>query len=245
MQLLAENTSMRLRSIIVFGLLAIAPCTVPRSAHAAECLDAADESHHQLLYQNSDARVLLLELPRIASTQPHCHAHPYLYIVTGESRSSTTPEGKATFSHDWNAGEARFIYSPEKQVIRNEAMIPFREVIVETLHSVQYSPLDPSNDRDLFPGDLGSAKATWTVSFTRGQLTAYKTQLAPGDNATFGSSNHVLIAITDLKLQRSKEKTDPDEIELDAQEARIITGGSPLTLTNAGSHSATFILIEF
>jgi len=243
--LLAENSSMNVRSIGLFGLLAITPCIVPPGARAAECLDAADESHHQLLYQNSDARVLLLELPRIASTQPHCHAHPYLYIVTGESRSSTTPEGKATFSHDWNAGEARFIYSPEKQVIRNEAMIPFREVIVETLHSVQYNPLDPSNDRDLFPGDLGSAKATWTVSFTRGQLTAYKTQLAPGDNATFGSSNHVLIAITDVKLQRSKEKADPDEIELDAQEARIVAGGSPLKLTNAGTHSATFIVIEF
>jgi hypothetical protein len=236
---------MRCRFIVVFWLLAIGPCILPFSAHAGECLDAADESHHELLYENEDARVLLLELPRIASTQPHCHAHPYLYIVTGESRSSTTPEGKATFSHDWRAGEARFIYSPVKQVIRNESMIPFREVIVETLHTVQYNPLDPSNDRDLFPGDLGSAKPTWTVSFTRGDLTAFKTQLASGDDATFGSSNHVLIAITDVKLQRTKEKAGPDEIELDAQEARILPGGSQLKLANAGPHSATFILIEF
>jgi hypothetical protein len=165
--------------------------------------------------------------------------------VTGESRSSTTPDGKATFSHDWHAGDARFIYSPAKQVIANELMVPFREVIVETLHSVQYNPFDRSDDRDLFPGDLGSAKPTWTVSFTRGDLTAYKTQLAPGDDATFGSSNHVLIAITDVKLKRSKEKAGSDELELDAQEARILQGGSPLKLSNAGSHSATFIAIEF
>jgi hypothetical protein len=226
-------------------LLATATCVVPIRAHAAECLDAADESHHQVLYQNVDARVLLLELPRIASTLPNCHTHPYLYVVTGESRSSTTPDGKATFSHDWNAGEARFIYSPAKQVIRNESMIPFREVIVETLHSVQYNPLDPSDDRDLFPGDLGSAKPTWTVSFTRGDLSAYKTQLAPGDDANFGSSNHMLIAITGVKLQRSREKADPDEIQLDAQDAQILSGGSPLKLTNAGFHPATFIVIEF
>jgi hypothetical protein len=236
---------MRCRFIVVFWLLAIGTCILPSSALAGECLDAADESHHELLYENEDARVLLLELPRIASTQPHCHAHPYLYVVTGESRSSTTPDGKATFSHDWNAGEARFIYSPVKQVTRNESMIPFREVIVETLHSVQYNPLDTSDSRDLFPGDLGSAKPTWTVSFTRGDLTAFKTQLAPGDDATFGSSNHVLIAITDVKLERSREKSDADEIELDAQEARMVPGGSPLKLTNAGSHSATFIVIEF
>jgi hypothetical protein len=236
---------MRCRFVVILRLLAIAMAVLPVCAQAGECVDAADESHHQVLYQNTDARVLLLELPRIASTQPHCHAHPYLYVVTGESRSSTTPDGKATFSHDWNAGEARFIYSPAKQVIRNESMIPFREVIVETLHSVQYNPLDPSDDRNLFPGDLGSAKPTWTVSFTRGDLSAYKTQLAPGDDASFGSANHVLIAITDVKLQRSREKADPDEIQLDAQDAQILSGGSPLKLTNAGSHPATFIVIEF
>jgi hypothetical protein len=169
----------------------------------------------------------------------------YLYVVTGESRSSNTPEGKATFSHDWNAGETRFIYSPVKQVVRNELMIPFREVIVETLHTVQYNPLDPSDDRNLFPGNLGSAKPTWTVSFTRGDLTAFKTQLAPGDDATFGSSNHVLIAITDVKLQRAEGKEGPDELDLNAQETRILPGGSELKLTNSGPHSATFILIEF
>ncbi|MGH9517469.1 MAG: hypothetical protein ACRD3P_17515 [Terriglobales bacterium] len=230
---------------VILWLLAMGLYVVPTGAFAAECLDAADESHHQLLYENAAARVLLLELPRIASTQPHCHANPYLYIVTGESRSSTTPEGRATFSHDWHAGEARFIYSPAKQVVRNELMVPFREVILETLHRVEYNPLDPSGDRDLFPGDLGSARPTWTVSFTRGDLTAYKTQLAPGDDATFGSSNHLLIAITEVKLERSKEKAAPDEIELDAQESRMLPSGSPLKLSNAGGHSATFIVIEF
>ncbi len=229
----------------ILWLLAFGLYLVPTVAFAGECLDAADESHHQLLYENADVRVLLLELPRIAGTQPHCHAHPYLYVVTGDSRSSTTPEGKATFSHDWHAGEARFIYSPVKQVIRNESMIPFREVIMETLHSVQYNPLDPSNDRDLFPGDLGSAKPTWTVSFTRGDLTAFKTQLAPGDDATFGSANLVLIAITDVKLQRTSQKTTAEEIELKAQEVRILPSDSEFKLINSGSQSAIFILIEF
>ncbi|MCU1270978.1 MAG: hypothetical protein JWN74_2272 [Acidobacteriaceae bacterium] len=236
---------MKLHFVGVLWLLAIGPYLVPLSAQTAGCLDAADESHHQLFYENEDARVLLLELPRIASTQPHCHAHPYLYIVTGESKSSTTPEGKATFSHDWNGPEARFVYRPVKQVIRNESMIAFREVIVETLHSVHYDPLEVSYDTDLFPGDLGSAKPTWTVSFTRGDLTAFKTQLAPGDNATFGSPNHVLIAVTDVKLQRTSAETAPQELELNAQEVHMLSGGSQFKLTNAGSHSATFILIEF
>ena len=60
---------MRFRSISLFWLLAIGVCIIPPGAHAADCLDAPNESHHQLLYQNEDARILLLELPRIASTQ--------------------------------------------------------------------------------------------------------------------------------------------------------------------------------
>ena len=116
---------------VILWLLAIGLSVVPTSALAGECMDAADESHHQLLFENADARVLLLELPRIASTQPYCQTNPYLYIVTGDSGSSTTPDEKATFSHDWHAGEARFIYSPAKQVIANELMVPFRELIVE------------------------------------------------------------------------------------------------------------------
>jgi hypothetical protein len=55
----------------------------------------------------------------------------------------------------------------------------------------------------------------------------------------------VLIAITDVKLQRIKEKAEPDEFELDAQEVRILPSGPELKLTNSGPHSATFILIEF
>lgn len=235
---------MRSRSIIVL-LLAIWPYVVPVSGQTARCLDAADEAHHQLLYENKDAGVLMLELPRIASTQPYCHAHPYLYVVTEASRSSTTPEGKGTYSFDWNGPEARFVYSPVRQVIHNESIAPFREVIVETLHSVQFDPLEGQYDTDLFPTDLGSTKPTWTVSFTRGAFGGFKTQLAPGDDATFGSPNHLLIAITDLTLRRTSAQTSPEDLELRAQDVRVLAGGSQFRLTNVGSSPARFILIEF
>jgi len=100
-------------------------------AQSSSCLDAADESHHRVILESGGVRVLLLELPRIASTEAHCHPHPYLYIVTGEGRSSTTPQGSATLSHDWTGPEARFVYRPVKEVVRNESGTVFRELIIE------------------------------------------------------------------------------------------------------------------
>ena len=35
------------------------------NAQSASCLDVADESHHQLIFQNQDVRVFVLELPRL------------------------------------------------------------------------------------------------------------------------------------------------------------------------------------
>jgi len=59
------------------------------TAQSASCLDVADESHHQLLFQNQDVRVFVLELPRLAATQSHCHNRPYLDIVATEAKVQT------------------------------------------------------------------------------------------------------------------------------------------------------------
>jgi hypothetical protein len=56
-----------------FASLLLSATLVVGGAHAqsAACPDAADESHHQVLYQNDSTRVLLLDLPRLASTASH------------------------------------------------------------------------------------------------------------------------------------------------------------------------------
>jgi len=225
--------------------LLVSACLVPAQAQTATCLDIADEPHHQLLFQNQDARVFLLELPRIASTKSHCESHPYLYIVTAQGRSSNTLEGQAAITRDWNGPEARFIYSPAPHVIRNESINPYRELIVETMHGVEYNSLDGSYDGDLFPGDLGDAKPTWTVSFSRGALTASKTQLAPGAELPVSSPNHVLLALTDLELHKRGADGADQAIQLSAQEVKILAGGSEFKLTNSGQRPAKFILVEF
>jgi hypothetical protein len=79
--------------------------TVGAYAQTAACTDAADEPHHQLLYQNDSTRVLLVDLPRLASTASHCHPHPYLFVIAEAGRSSNTLQGQGNMSHDWYGGE--------------------------------------------------------------------------------------------------------------------------------------------
>src|SRR5215467_13960795 len=91
-------------AFIAFGTLA--------NAQSSNCLDVADEPHHQLLFQNEAVRVFVLELPRLAATQSHCHSHPFLDVITGEGRSTNTLAGRGGMSHDWVGPEARFFYPP-------------------------------------------------------------------------------------------------------------------------------------
>jgi hypothetical protein len=232
-------------SLAGYLLLTVCAFAISTQAQSATCLDLADEPHHRLLFQNQDARVFLLELPRLASTQSHCHSHPYLYVIAAASRTLDTVDGHAGISRDWNESEARFIYPPMKHVVRNESINPFRELIVETLHGAQYNPLDGNYDGDLFPGDLGGAKPTWTVSFSRGPLTASRTQLAPGAELSVSSPNHVLLAVTDLELQEQESGKATETLELRAQDVRMLPGGSTFKLVNASQHSAKFVLVEF
>ncbi len=214
---------------------------------SSPCLDAAEEPHHRVVLETQQMRVLLLELPRIASTRPYCYASPYVYTVLGEGKSSTMAEGKGSFSHDWSGSETLLVYNPQKQVVRNESGVTFREVIVELRHGAEYDPIRDSIDSNLFPLSPGTMKPTWTVSFIRGGIQFSSTQLAPGDTLKVSGSGHLLIALSDLNLQpRSRGGAAVGEqTELRAEEVTNLHGGPGSDLINTGHSTAKFILIEY
>jgi hypothetical protein len=214
-------------------------------AQGGGCVDVSEEPHHHLIFENKDARIFTLKLGRLESTQAHCHAHPYLYIVTGEGETSNIPDGRASVSHNWNPGEARFVYVPSKHVIQNNTSNTHQEVIVETLHPVEFNPLNGNYPTDEFSGgDLGSAKPTWTTSITRGDLTASKTQLAPNAKFNLGPHARLLIALTDLELANENDGKRSDPVKLGSGGVLVLSGATR-TLTNLGRFPAKFISIEF
>jgi len=236
---------MKLRNLSITVFSCLLSLTVAQ-AQTTPCLDAADESHHRVVLETQQMRVLLLELPRIASTEPYCYAHPYIYIVLGEGRSSTTAEGKGAFSYDWYGSETQIVYEPQKQVVRNESGGMFREVIVELRRGAEYDPIYDSASNNLFPLSPGSLKPTWTVSFVRSGIQFFSSQVGAGDSLRLSGAGHLLIALNDLTLQRRKsgERTGED-IEMAPQEVTNLNAGTASNLVNSGHRSARFILIEY
>jgi hypothetical protein len=234
---------MNLRNLTI-GLLALSLCVGTVSGQSMPCRDAAEESHHQVVLETAQIRVLLLELPRIASTEAYCYAYPYVYIVLGEGKSSTITEANGTFSHGWNGSEARLVHNPQKQVVRNESGQTFREAIVELRRGVEYHAFADTYDTDMFPSGLGTVKPTWTVSFIRGGVKFSNNQLAASDSLKVNGSGHLLIALNDLTLQRRNRGAN-DAIDLQSQELTNLNAGPASDLTNTGNSAARFILIEY
>lgn len=231
----AENVGMR---NCIVGLIFLALYASAYS-QSATCRDAANEPHHRVVLDSAQVRVLLLELPRIASTDSFCYAGPYVYIVLGEGRSSMTPEGKGTFSRNWGGAEAQIVHQPQPQVIRNESENTFRELVVELRRGVDYDPMMDYSAPDMFPPDLGSVKPTWAVSFVAGGVKFSRVQLAAGEAIRVNRVQHLLVALNDLTME---QQAGTHTVSLNAQESTNVSAG---TLTNTGRDTARFILIEY
>jgi hypothetical protein len=215
------------------------------TAQQNSCLDVAEEPHHHLVFQNDAARVYILELPRLEATKMHCHTHSFLMVAAVDGETSRAKPGQAGISHAWRAGEARFVYAPITHTVENQLGSPYRELIVESLRTVSYDPLVTSYDTDDFPGDPGDTMPSWNVGFTRGAITAVKSQLAAGAATNLNDPDHVLLALSDVELKIETKAEAAKTLKLAAQEVVAIPGGSAHTVTNTGANSAKFVTVEF
>ncbi len=224
--------------IILLGASAVAQKT---------CLDVAEEPHHSLIFQNNAVRIFSLQLSRFESTAEHCHAHAYVSFSLTEGRTSTAVRGESPISREYYPGVAS---GPElsratlPRTVKNEAATSYRAIEVESTREVAYQPPLPRaayTSGDDFPADLGDVKPSWSVSFTRGAITATKYRVAAGDSIVLSEPDHLLISLSDLKLARA----DGSELELSNGEWRVLAGGAPIKLTNAGKQPAMLIAVEF
>ena len=227
---------MRISFSLAFILLfAMAPGA--RGQEACPSLDAADESHHSVIFRNSAVRVLELQLSRLQGAEAHCHTYTYLVVVTSEGRTNDGAIGT-----DWAPGDARLIYGPIKSTIRNEESMTFRAIEVESLRTQTYTWSARGQYSDPFGADQGTIKPTWSTTFSRAGLAGTKAQLAPGDSLDVAQPEHLLIAITAVELEAKGSTTET--ISLERGETRMLPGGSVSKLTNKGSALAKFVIVE-
>jgi hypothetical protein len=233
---------MRTPKCVLFIFIAI--CAINTSFASQKCLDAADEPHHRVIFENKEVRILQLELARLQSTSAYCYAGPVVYVVPSESRTTRTSTGYAGITHDWMPGEARFVAVPLERTVRNETNATHREIIVETHRKLEYNLFRGNQDVDEFPAVRDSNQPTWSVDFARGSLSAQKTQLAAGDRIDVGRTDHLLIALDGLQLTTDGPKK-AKEIRLSRGETATIEGGAAFTLTNSANSPSKFILVDF
>ncbi len=224
-------------SLLLLTALAPAQTVGPEPCPA---LDAADESHHRVIFRNNAVRILELELGRISSTQPHCHQYSYLMVVTSESHTTDGAMGT-----DWYPGDARFIYGPSSSTARNDGSMTYHAIEVETLRTQTYSWSRRNQYTDPFGADQGTVKPTWSVAFSRGGLAAIKAQLASGDSLEVSQPDHILIAVTDLELEALKPGGSGEKVSLSRGDTLMFPGGSVSKLTNRASDLAKFVIVEF
>jgi hypothetical protein len=228
-----------MKRLLVFALFAFAGV-----AYAADtCVDAASEPHHRVIYSSNTVRVLELQLSRLESTKPFCYARPFLRIAMSDTRASSGITGQGMTSRDWKMGEARFVYVASERTIRNDTNMVHREIIVETYRTTDYAAHLGGYDSDEFPSDPGSPQTTWSVSLTRGSLSAQKTQLAAKGALNVPSPDHLLIALDDLQLSMAAGGKSK-EIRLKQGDSMALVGGGEFTLSNSANTSSKFILVE-
>ncbi len=225
----------------LFPLLLLVSLASAQTVGPGSCppLDAADESHHSLIFRNSAVRILQLELPRLQSTEPHCHQYSYLLVATTENHTTDGPIGT-----DWYPGDARWIYGPSSSTVRNDQSMTYRAIEIETLRTQTYSWSLRNQYTDPFGADMGTVRPTWTQTFSRGGLSGTRAQLAPGDSFDVTQSEHILIATTALELEK-KGPDGTEKVSLERGDTLMLPGGSVSKLTNKGSDPAKFVMVEF
>jgi len=92
------------------------------------------------------------------------------------------------------------------------------------------------------PSDLGSVKPTWSVSFTRGGVTCGRYNWL-GDDFPVDAADHLLIALTDVRLQQSGKDASA-ELSLEPQDVHLLPAGSHFRLPH-WKWLRRFILIDF
>ena len=225
----------------------------PRLRDAAEL---ENESHHTLLFKNERVRVWSLELPGGASTDPHLHRYDYVGVNLDEAdlsqlpRYGNGPEGPVT-THPFTAGEMWYVHGGYVHTLRNNRGLDrVRQIYVEILrpapsgNAVKDFLDDYYESQRVNPPVMAEASYLQEAYFFRTFLT--RQQILPGEKSERRrwDHDHLVIALTDLKLKNEVEGEPARAVEMKKGEVRWVEGGYTHRLTNEGKEPARFVTVE-
>ena len=237
-------------------LLAVVPLLAAQRPAVRDAVELEQESHHHLLFKNDKVRVWSLELPGRESTAPHIHRYDYVGVnldeadVSQQPRYGNGPEGPET-SHPFAAGELWYVHGGYAHTLRNNRGLDrVHQIYVEILHpAVTGNALkdyidDYYESQRVNPPAVSDTDYVQEAYFFRTFLT--RQQILPGSKTARRQwdYDHVVIALTDLKLRNEIEGQPPQTVEMKQGEVRWVEGGYAHRLTNEGKSPARLATVE-
>ena len=235
------NGVMKLASFLLLLLVAV-------SAAAQAPADLNSEPHHQLLLQNSQARVYAITLRPLEQAYVR-HEHNFLMVTLQTCQIVIWREGRSAIqNYQLKEGDVRFFNGGRALGLRNDRNNEFRSILIEFLdpNITTYDYQQDSGNWDYGDSVLRppvDPDAKYSISIQFGAATAISVQLLPGDSLPPPEKEAVelFIPITDIDLKAGAG----NRIRKAPGEAMWVAPGRKAKYINTDSEPARFVIVEF
>lgn len=215
-------------------------------------LSLDDEPHYIRLLSNEYCKVYSLNLGRLEETKPVAHEHNWVWLslvgrVT-EARGGTTFQSVAEPMGHEEGYAAHFGWTVTPYAVRNDQINDYQGIVVDIMkadesryrHDVPYPNRTASF---LPPGDTGKAYENVLV---KTNVEIDNLQLFAGDvwEVTSSGAGHLLVAMTDVNLERATKDAAPTIIRLNRGEVKWFTDAATASYKNAGRETARFAILQ-
>jgi hypothetical protein len=210
------------------------------------------EPHYSRIFSNEFCKVYVIALDRLGETKAIAHERNWLWMslagrVTEASGGTTFQSVGEPVGHE-EGYSVHYRFPVLSYALRNDHINPYQGVVVELMKADESryrmgdSSLNPMAGF-LSPGDTEKSYLTRLVK-TNVEIDNLQILSGAAQEINANSNAHLLIAMTDVDLQREVKNGKPTEIQLSRGEVKWIADASTATYTNAGKDTARFALLQ-
>jgi hypothetical protein len=207
---------------------------------SAKAIEIANESHHNLMFQNNEVRVFHLKLQPNEATLPHRHESFYVYLSLRPVAIGNEVRGRQPVLTQLEAGELHTSKGGFTVAERNNSS--------ETADLLVIEPIKAGNGSFATPmGGFRYHNAAFSGLFESQAMRGYTLMLFPGGQTDPYQENYdrLFVATTDLKILDTTAGGTKSNIEMKAGEIRWVPRGVTHSVTNLENSIVSFITLEF
>jgi hypothetical protein len=220
--------------------------------HAQSPVSLDDEPHYARVFSNEFCKVYVIALDRLGETKPVAHERNWVWMslagtVTEASGGTTFQSVGEPVGHE-EGYSVHYRFPVSSYALRNDHINPYQGVAVELMKADEsrYRMGDPSLNPTagfLSPGDTEKSYLTTLVK-TNVEIDNLQLLGGAAQEVHASSDTQLLVAMTDVDLQREVKDGKPAEIQLGRGEVKWLAEAATATYANAGKDAARFVLLQ-